>query len=670
MFQVSTVMFRIALLTLFLSSILCAHAQGNSGTQTWVDKNGQKIEARFVKADQENLTVEMYGEELVLPLDTLSPFSRALAMKMRSQGAQATVPQVPVWTDVQGRVIRANFVRADVSSITLEMNGQNFTLPLEMLDAKSMRQAFIFSQKATSSAPQNFAPAAPAIPVAPSLPPAQPAQPPIPSPKPTAPPPPVITKTPEPAAVKGPTSKGTDPNGPLDPTKPQIWVSSDGRPLEAYFIDLKGNEITIKTKGGQNLSMSLDKFDSNAPLLAKKLKALKDQENQKLAQAVAKRKSMKVPAVTEDDLDKSHSLKNSEGNTVDAKFIEADDEGVVIAMSNNPNRRIPLPWEKFSEESQALLEALRRIKKTMVPKFAAAKGNKLPSFSNGKFSGYNSVIETERFDVGLLADPDPSHAGVRVTIWLKSDDDNLPPRKFTVYFQNTYTFRTVKKNPDGKIARDDKGTPIYRWPRAHRRITKFDTLPEPSMDREKITLTGTFDNGGKFEYNMELNAKGLLFWSELDEPKPAKAKSETDRIVSPTRLHFLVGVPGLIQDAKNVTADKMEKIVGDAYLSLRPQSGKPQKYPFKEQWTVTKKKYAGEKLGALKSMTVEGYPYGDTKLTAIPMNTSGMNFGYGYSYGMQFPFQGLHFVYSGNEDRFKQEIPKSRALKVLLTEVD
>ena len=89
---------------------------------------------------------------------------------------------------------------------------------------------------------------------------------------------------------------------------------------------------------------------------------------------------MKVPAVTEDDLDKSHSLMNSEGNTVAAKFIEANDERVVITMSNNPNRQIPLPWEKFSEESQALLEALRRLKKTMVPKFAAAKANKLPSF--------------------------------------------------------------------------------------------------------------------------------------------------------------------------------------------------------------------------------------------------------------------------------------------------
>ena len=157
-----------------------------------------------------------------------------------------------------------------------------------------------------------------------------------------------------------------------------------------------------------------------------------------------------------------------------------------------------------------------------------------------------------------------------------------------LYTSKTLTHFERLKTQMVKLS-DDKGTPIYRWPRGHRRITKFDTLPEPSMDREKITLTGTFDNGGKFEYNMELNAKGLLFWSELDEPKPAKAKSETDRIVSPTRLHFLVGVPGLFQDAKNVTADKMEKIVGDAYLSLRPQSGKPQKYPFREQWLSQRK---------------------------------------------------------------------------------
>ena len=156
----------------------------------------------------------------------------------------------------------------------------------------------------------------------------------------------------------------------------------------------------------------------------------------------------------------------------------------------------------------------------MVPKFAAAKGNKLPSFSNGKFSGYNSVIETERFDVGLLADPDPSHVGVRVTIWLKSDDDNLPPRKFTYTSKTLTHFERLK--PDGKIARDDKGAPIYRWPRAHRRITKFDTLPEPSMDREKM-LAAHSTTGANLNIIWNLMPRFTL-WSELDEPKLLRRK--------------------------------------------------------------------------------------------------------------------------------------------------
>ena len=155
----------------------------------------------------------MYGEELVLPLNTLSPFSKALIMKMRSQGTQPKVQQVPVWTDVQGRVIRANFIRADVSSITLEMNGQNFTLPLEMLDAKSMRQAFIFNQSYHSSS-ANLCPTAPAIPVAPH--PRSACPPTNSTPNKTAPLSPAISKTPEPATVKAPASNGTDPNGPLD----------------------------------------------------------------------------------------------------------------------------------------------------------------------------------------------------------------------------------------------------------------------------------------------------------------------------------------------------------------------------------------------------------------------------------------------------------------------
>ena len=625
-----------------------------------MDKNGQKVEAEFVRADQENLTVLMFGQEMSMPLDSLSPFSKALAVKMRNEASNGGTSQVPVWTDTQGRKISANFIRADASNITLEMNGKTFTLPLDMLDAQSMRQAFRMSQSAnptppaTPPAPQPSRPATPAPSVIPSVTttPANPA-----TPKPAEQPP------------AAPLAQGTDPNGTLYLDKPQTWISVDGRPLEAYFLGLKGNELSLKLTGGRELFMPLDKFDQNSHKLAQNLKKLKDQDNQKRSQALAKRKNMKVPVVSEADLDKSHAFKNSEGNTVQAKFIEANDERVVIAMSNNPNRRIPLPWEKFSSESQALLEALRRVKKTMVPKFAAGSGNKLPKFTNGKFAGYNSVIEADRFDVAL-GSTDNGLGGVNVRIWLKSEDESLPPRKFDVQFSTLYTRRILRKNPDGSIKRNKNKEPEYAWPRARRRITKFDTMLEPSMDREQITLRGTFDNKGTFEYNMELNKKGLLFWSKMKEPPFPKPKKETDPFQNPTQLSFHVSVPGLIQDAKNVTADKMESIVGDAYLSLRPQSGKPRKFPFQDQWTVTKKKFEGDKFGALKSMTVEGFPYGNTKLTAIPVNTSDMSFGYGYGYGMLFPFQGLHFYYAGASERYKQEIPKNRALKILLTEVD
>ena len=631
--------------------------------QVWVDKNGQKIEAEFVRADEESLTVLMFGQEMSMPLDSLSPFSKALAVKMRNEAANGGGSQVPVWTDTQGRNIRAHFIRADASNITLEMNGKTFTLPLEMLDAKSMRQAFVMSQSAN--------PLPPTPPPAPPAP--QPTRPstPVPTTLPAVTTAPTSTSIPTPAEkpTAASTAKGTDPNGPLNLDQPQTWISTDGRPLEAYFLGLKGNELSLKLTGGRELSMPLDKFDQNSHKLAQNLKKLKDQDNQKRSQALAKRKNMKVPEVTEADLEKSHAFKNSEGNAVQAKFIEANDERVVIAMSNNPNRRIPLPWEKFSSESQALLEALRRVKKTMVPKFASGSGNKLPRFTNGKFAGYNSVIETERFDVAL-GSTDNGLGGVNVRIWLKSEDDSLPPRNFNVQFSTLYTHRVLRKNPDGSIKRNKNKEPEYAWPRARRRITKFDTMLEPSMDREQITLRGTFDNKGTFEYNMELNKKGLLFWSKMKEPPFPKPKKETDPFQNPTQLSFHVSIPGLIQDAKNVTADKMESIVGDAYLSLRPQSGKPRKFPFRDQWTVTKKKFAGDKFGALKSMTVEGFPYGNTKLTAIPVNTSDMSFGYGYQYGMLFPFQGLHFYYSGASERYKQEIPKNRALKILLTEVD
>ena len=90
---------------------------------------------------------------------------------------------------------------------------------------------------------------------------------------------------------------------------------------------------------------------------------------------------------------------------------------------------------------------------------------------------------------------------------------------------------------------------------------------------------------------MELNKKGLRFWSKLEEKKPPPPKTELDIAFTPTKLYFSVGVPGLIPDAKNVTNQKVKEIVGDASVSLRPQSGTLRQFPYKEQWTITKKKF-------------------------------------------------------------------------------
>ncbi len=615
-------------------------------TQIWVDQKGNKIEARFVSANEENVTLETFGQKLVIPLQSLSEPSLALAKQIREGKTGIEKSKVPFWRDMQGRIIQANFIRADAYSITLEMNGEHFTLPMEMLDKKSMHQAFIFSQHSKSN---EAMPHRSAGQTGNSINSDLSNENPSPVNKNEVQPPPPNTSV-----------QNKDANITLDIFEVQQWTNPEGKPLEAYFTDLKENILNLKTKSGQTVSMELGKLDQDSQLLAKKLKDLKSKRDQEIARAIAKRKEMKVPSLKDEDLNKIHAFENTEGNTVNATFIRADDHKVVITLSNNPNRLIPMTWDKFSSESQALLEALRRLKKSMI---SPAGKNKLASFSRGPFKGYNSVLSTEHYNVALSA------GGKSVMIWLKSDKTKQKPKAFTVNFQNTYNYRALKRDNKGKIERHANGKPVYRWPVRSRPIKKMDTFLEPSMSRENITLRGSLDNGAKFEYHMELNKKGLRFWSKLEEKKPPPPKTELDIAFTPTKLYFSVGVPGLIPDAKNATNQKVKEIVGDASVSLRPQSGTLRQFPYKEQWTITKKKFQGEKFNTLQSMIFAGFPYGKNKLTVINPSTSDMNIGYSYGYGVLFPFQGMSITYGGRAGKYSQEIPKSRALKIEIGEM-
>jgi len=574
-------------------------------TYIWTDTNGQQIEAEFVRSSADTLTISMQGQELDLPLNSLSVFSKALAIKLRPESAPAKPANLHPWKDLQGRVIQAQFLGATDSTVKLLWNGQPYELSLGNLsqESKNLARRLLDEKKGVNSAP-------------------------LPSPA-------------KPISSKKETDsiEETDPDGPLDLDAMQVWISADDRVLRAKFVEFEGGELSVLTSADQEVQIDQDNLSRQAIALAKKLKAINDERKKAIKAFAEMRKKMKVPPVSELDLDNVHQFKNTEGVTISANFIDADDNGVTITLAGK-SQPMELTWDRFSEESQAFLEGLRRKSLTAnrAPKTIPAKGGKIGYFASGPFKGYNSVVQTDRFDVAL------SSSGRSAKIWLKDPKNpSETPKTFTLIFEAIYTDKTTRPEK----------------PRNRQRsITSFDSPPEPAMNRDKITLSGSLKNGGKFQYDMELNAKGLLFWGKLSDPSSEK---------EPTRLSIYFSIPGIVPDSKNKTMAQLIPIIGDGSLVLDPVNGSRRVYPFKEKWAVMNQKFKGKKLGGLKAASVMGFPYGPNKLSVTPLNGSDMSFSHNVSYGRIFPFQGLSLDYSSRTKR--NEIPKSRALKVLLTGV-
>ena len=132
------------------------------------------------------------------------------------------------------------------------MNGEHFTLPMEMLDKKSMHQAFIFSQHSKSKT----------IIEGSSPPPTSSNKsnqhPPHPTPS------PINQKEDQLLAPKNSATQNLDANIPLDLSKVQQWTSTEGKLLEAYFSDLVKTNLKLKTKSGKEVTMELGKIDQRS----------------------------------------------------------------------------------------------------------------------------------------------------------------------------------------------------------------------------------------------------------------------------------------------------------------------------------------------------------------------------------------------------------------------
>ena len=617
--------------SLFLFFLLLSSYLNGQTLHPWTDLQGRTLQAEYVKSDGITVTINWNGKVIPIPLATLSADSKALAQKLSTPKA-ASIPANPFdtiapkpnasqlhpWTDLQGRTLEAVFLKMDSYSVIVSWQGNEVPLPLANLNPAS--QALARSLAGGTSSPKKSVV------------------------KSVAPEKTVVASVPR--AV-----------GELTLDKEYDWKNTAGSVLKAKFISVEGDTLNLSMYGGRSeQSIPLGRMAKESQDLAKKLQTLLAKQAKRLKDFSIKRKSMKVPTLSESDLGKYHGWENSDGNQIQAVFVAANDTGVTLLMQNNPNRPYELNWEKLSPGSQALGEGLRRLKEQLAPatpSILPASGGTLSRYGNGKWKGYNTVLESAVYDVALHS------SGHTVRIWLKNEaqvgDSALGERAkrvpLSVNFRPTYYLNPGERNRQWK----------------HRKIVSYDSPPEVSMDRELTKISGALDNGSTFEYNMQITHRGLSFWGEIDEKNPGEHA---------TVFSIALYSPNFIPDVGNKSMAEIKPLVGDGTLYIDPLEAKRTKISMLEKWTDVLSKLNGNTWNPIKSAELAGFPFGSHKIKVMPASLSGMVFRWGKGYSGTFPFQGIHLVHRTEDSNeaassktpieFKKrlEVPKSKRLNV------
>jgi len=396
------------------------------------------------------------------------------------------------WTDTQGRTLQASFVKLEGTLLTIRMNGQDFPLDLSY-----------FSPQSQALARQLAAAAVPAPAVATSAPAVAP---PVP-----AAPAPVVEKPKLPKVL-------TDESA-LDAE--HEWKSVDGRGLFGKFSSLDGQDLNIIAKGAAaEQTIPLKLLSNQSVELAKNLHSLSLKKNKAQSELAAQRKNLKAPELKPEDLKRYLDWTSSDGNKIEASFVDASETAVTVLMKRSPNRPVEIPWERLSTESQAMAKGLKKLKIKLTPKAPRLgpyvegvrdgegllkQSAVLPRFLDGTWRNYNTVLESAVYDVAY------SSNGKDVRIWLKNESADKESAEGVRAKRSplSVSFRTwYDPDPDDKT----RG-----W--RDRRIASFKNPPQVSMEREKTTVAGTLDNGASFEFNMDISHRGLSFWGKVNEQR-------------------------------------------------------------------------------------------------------------------------------------------------------
>ena len=539
--------------------------------------------------------------------------------------------------------MQASFVKLEGNQLTIRMNGQDFPLDLSYFSPQSQNLA---RQLAAAASPSPTPPA--------------------PTPKPA----PIPTPAPAPQKVE-----------PAKPKLPKVltdasaleaeheWRSVDGRTLYAKFSSIDGTDLNILMSGGRiEQTIPLSRLSDASVEQAKKLQAIVDKQKQARAKMARDRKNMKIPELQPEDLKRYLDWTSSDGNKIEAAFVDTNEQAVTVLMKRSPDRPVEIPWERLSIESQAMAEGLKKLKIKLAPKaprlgpYMAGKKNDeglltssatLPRYLDGKWKNYNTVLESAVYDVALNAN------GKHVSLWLKdeSEDENTAEgtradrRPLQIYFRAWYD-----PSPETKT-----------WDWRDRRIASFKNPPQVSSEREKTTIAGTLENGATFEYNVEISHRGLSFWGKINESRSEKY---------PTSLTIAFYSPNFIPNVTNMSLKEIEPLVGTGKMYLDPLESKRQQLDMMDKWTDIMGKARGTDWNPIKSAEFMGTPFGSHKIKVTPASTRGMHFTWGKGYSGVYPFQGIHLSHrtedaynarrEKNFDDYKDrlEISKSKRLQV------
>ena len=294
--------------------LVSLNAEETNELHPWTDLNGRTLQAKFIKGDNASVTIEWNGQRFDLPMATLSDQSKALAKKFiqKSSSSPKSDSEDQQWKDTSGRTIQAKFIKSDKLTVTLNWNGKTTVLPLSMFDQESQIKAAKL-QRATVSEPVS--------------------------------------------SNSNPVVK-VDLKGDLDLLAEYPWANSAGKTVNGRFLDVSKDDVKLSiNRGTREVSIPLASLAKESQSLAQKLKIIQVKAQKAGAALAKKRKTMKVPAVTDADLEIEHEFKDVDGRTVKAQFIDADDQVVSVVIKTSSRNAIPLPWDKFDSDSIAKLEA-------------------------------------------------------------------------------------------------------------------------------------------------------------------------------------------------------------------------------------------------------------------------------------------------------------------------